>query len=207
MDDGIQGVIVDFGGVLAKHPTEEAVARLCAAGGFDAEVFADAWHRHRLPYDLGKITAADYWSLVGGRSYDVELLERLLAEDAEAWATQNEPIVDWLGTVKAAGLRLALLSNMPREVWARLADRLAWLELCDVVTLSYELELAKPDAAIYRACLDRLGVAHGRTLFVDDRPENVEAAETLGLQAVLFTDVDALRSELRSRFGDRVPLP
>ena len=207
MDDGIHGVIVDFGGVLAKHPTEEGLARLGAASGIDAGLFADAWRRHRRPYDLGEVTAAAYWRLVAGRSCDSELLERLIAEDAECWATPNEPVVGWLETLKAAGLRLALLSNVPRELWARLVDGLRWLELCEVVTLSYELELAKPDSAIYRNCLDRLGLAPHQALFVDDHPDNVEAAETIGLQAVLFTDVARLRRELRSRFGGQIPLP
>ena len=65
----------------------------------------------------------------------------------------------------------------------------------------------KPDAAIYRHSLEGLGLEPPEAVFVDDRADNVEAAERLGLQGVAFTGVDVLRDELRRRFGDALPLP
>ena len=203
----VEGVIVDFGGVLAQAPSAEALARLGAAVGVDGNEFADAWLRHRLEYDLGTLDAAAYWRLVGARTFEPEALERILVEDAACWSVSNQPMVEWLHALKSAGLRLALLSNMPRDVWARLRAGLGWLELCAVVTLSYEHRMAKPDPAIYAQCLRAFGLPARRVLFVDDRPENVEAAQDLGLQTVLFTDVAPFRNELATRFDGALPLP
>ena len=203
----IEAVAVDFGGVLAQTPTDEAFARLAAAVGIEDDGLADAWLRHRLEYDLDALDPAQYWSLVGGRGYDGSALEELLVEDAACWAVPNEAMVAWLSAVKAAGLRLALLSNMPREQWTRLRAGVSWLDLCDVVILSYELRLAKPDPEIYRRCLDRLGLLPHEVVFVDDREENVAAAGGLGFESVLFTTVDELRRELELRFAGELPLP
>jgi putative hydrolase of the HAD superfamily len=203
----IDGVMLDFGGVLAQPPSTEALVRLAAAVGLAADSLEEAWFRHRLEYDLGELAGPDYWRFVGGRSYDPAALERILAEDAACWAVANEAMVGWVDALRAAGLRVALLSNMPREVWARLRDGLGWLDRCSVVTLSYELRLAKPDPAIFRRCVSELGLPPSRVLFVDDRSENVEAAQALGFETVVFTTVEALREDLEARFDGALPLP
>jgi putative hydrolase of the HAD superfamily len=56
--------------------------------------------------------------------------------------------------------------------------------------------LRKPDPAIYRRALDILGSDPKRTLFIDDRQENVDGAVGVGMRAIRFTGAEALRSEL-----------
>jgi hypothetical protein len=56
----------------------------------------------------------------------------------------------------------------------------------DVVLVSFEVGVTKPDPRIYALCLSRLGLAAPSALFVDDRPENVEGARLLGIETVLF---------------------
>ena len=201
----IRAVIVDFGGVMALEPTTEAIAHVCACGGLEAGGFVERWYAHRLPYDRGELTAAEYWRRTGVE--DESLLEAVVAADAEAWSRCNPALVAWLPAVRSAGLRTALLSNMPREQWAGLSPGLDWLVDLDEVTLSFALGAAKPDVGPYRHCLGRLGVAPEEAVFVDDRIENVEAAAALGVHAFRYTGVDMLRDELASRFPETLPLP
>lgn len=56
--------------------------------------------------------------------------------------------------------------------------------------------LRKPDPAIYRRALDILGSAPDRTLFIDDRQENVDGAAGVGMKAIRFTGAGALKAEL-----------
>ncbi|MGO9323352.1 MAG: HAD family hydrolase [Terracidiphilus sp.] len=56
--------------------------------------------------------------------------------------------------------------------------------------------LRKPDPAIYRRALDILGSAPDRTLFIDDRQENVNGAVGAGMKAIRFTGAEALRADL-----------
>lgn len=53
-------------------------------------------------------------------------------------------------------------------------------------TFSCELGVLKPDAAMYRHALAGLGVAPGRTVFVDDLPANLDGAAQAGIQPVLI---------------------
>ena len=190
----IEAVILDLGGVIARPPTAAAFDRVRACCGVPVEGFEEAWYRHRLAYDRGDLTAAEYWRLVG-----VEVdgrLDEILDLDAEAWADCEPALVEWLPALRAAGLRTALLSNMPREQWSGLAPRFAWLEHCDEVTLSFELRAAKPEERMYRHCLERLGVEPQQSVFVDDREENVDAARAIGMHALHFIGVDDLRAHL-----------
>jgi len=56
--------------------------------------------------------------------------------------------------------------------------------------------LRKPDPAIYRRALDILGSDPARTLFIDDRQENVDGAVGVGMKAIRFSGAAALRGEL-----------
>jgi len=88
---------------------------------------------------------------------------------------------------------------MGPEVLRTLRQEFAWLAEFDQLTWSCELGIAKPDPAIYRLTCDRLGVLPEEALFLDDKPENVQAAEQLGLHALQFRSVDDLRSRLAAQ--------
>ena len=203
----LRGVILDYGGVLSLEPTDEALARLHALCELDAEVFSEAWLEHRHGYDLGELTAADYWELVTGRRYAEDELARVVAADVDSWSRPNPAMVAWLLALKEAGLRVGILSNMPREHWLEFERRHDWLAACDHVTVSWERGAVKPDEAIYRHSVEGLGLPPAETLFVDDLEDNVAAARRVGLDAVLFRGVEELRADLAQRFGDALPLP
>lgn len=50
---------------------------------------------------------------------------------------------------------------------------------------SHEVGLAKPDPRIFSLAAQRIGLPSGEIVFVDDRPDNVEAARACGLHAIL----------------------
>jgi putative hydrolase of the HAD superfamily len=67
---------------------------------------------------------------------------------------------------------------------------------------------AKPDPAIYRHTLDKLGVAAHEAIFIDDIPANIAAARALGIDGIVFTAVEQLRRDLKARgLAGKLPLP
>ena len=69
-------------------------------------------------------------------------------------------------------------------------------ELEDVI-VSGRLGITKPDPAIFEHLLNRHGLDPSETIFVDDSRANVEAAQKLGMHAILFEDAGTLRVELQ----------
>jgi len=117
-------------------------------------------------------------------------------------------MVAWQLAIKQRGLLTAILSNMGDSVLESVEREFAWIHRFDVLVWSYQLGIAKPDPAIYRHALAQLGTLPEETLFIDDKRENVEAAEALGIQSIEFSSVEQLRHELIARGLDaQLPLP
>jgi HAD superfamily hydrolase (TIGR01509 family) len=98
---------------------------------------------------------------------------------------------------KLAGrVKLGLVSNT-NAVHARFCrERLPVLARFDTLMMSHEVGLVKPDPAIYRTALDRLGAVPERSVFFDDIPAYVQAARSLGMHAEVFTTAAAFERDL-----------
>ena len=71
-------------------------------------------------------------------------------------------------------------------------------ELVDLMVFDGEEGVAKPDARIYELALLRLGVRPGEAVFVDDKEQNVEAAQRLGMHGVLFKNTAQAVAEVQA---------
>src|SRR3546814_15958628 len=89
------------------------------------------------------------------------------------------------------------ITNFSDEFWPPFHAREAALfaPFRDILVSGAE-KLVKPDPAIYRLALDRFGLRAEEALFVDDREDNILAAEAEGMRGHLFRDAIALREEL-----------
>jgi epoxide hydrolase-like predicted phosphatase len=80
-------------------------------------------------------------------------------------------------------------------------------DVFDVIVISAEEGLVKPDPEIFRRALSRLGVSPHQAIFVDDRRKNVRGAQQVGLRAVLFTNTQRVIEEVERlvRKGRKLP--
>jgi putative hydrolase of the HAD superfamily len=192
-------LILDYGEVLCHPMRAGAMALLASQLGAPESEMALAYWRHRRDYDLG-MPSQDYWTLVAqdlGTAIDESLLTALVTIDVDGWTDYRDEMWTLAATYRQAGGRLGMLSNGVPEIVARIRSDRDLPSLFDAVVISYEVQLAKPEPEIYRVTLDRLGVAPGAALFVDDRLENIDTARELGIETLHFTgDVHALRQRV-----------
>ncbi len=191
--DSYSSIIFDYGGVLARHQSDADQAKMAGLLGIRPERFTELYWAKRSEYDKDALTAAEYWHGVargGGARITASLIDELVALDTESWMQFDDVMWEWVGELRQAGKRLAVLSNMPRELGEKLKTHTKRLNSFDQVTLSYEIHSVKPHPAIYEYCLQGLGSAPRYSLFFDDRIENVRAAELLGMGAIQFLDRD-----------------
>jgi putative hydrolase of the HAD superfamily len=166
--------------------------------------FQQGYWRPRLAYDEAALDCASYWNSVAQRQLSPGEIHRLQEIDSASWAHPNPLMPDWAREVRAAGFKTALLSNMPSPVRDHIV-RCPWLPQFHHTTFSCDLRRTKPSAEIYRHSLAGLRVAPSEALLLDDRAENVHAAESLGMHAILFTTPEALAPEIERRFALDVP--
>jgi putative hydrolase of the HAD superfamily len=196
-----KAVILDYGGVICFHPPPEEVDELVARTGVPKDVFLESYWGLRADYDRGDLSYQEYWGEFArrtGRSYSAAQVEEFVQLDVHFWLHVDTRMLAWVRTLKASGRKVAMLSNMPRELGEYMKSHLDWLGEFDHLTLSYELRSVKPEAAIYRDAVDGLGVHPEEAVFIDDRAENIEAAEALGIRALLFESAEAFSRSARN---------
>lgn len=196
-----EGFIFDYGGVLVHHQTEADQERLAKIAEVAKDAFTEAYWSDRLDYDKGLMSAEEYWqalsSRAGGRSLKQSQIDQLVELDSVSWMQFDEVMWNWIDQLRGAGKRVAMLSNMPRDLGEALKVKTDKLSVFDQVTLSYEVHSVKPEPAIYEHCLEGIGTPPEQTLFLDDRIANVQGAELLGIRAIQFLDRDDVLLRLR----------
>lgn len=208
---GLRAVVFDFGMVLSGQPNMRAHEAMVRITGLPVERFETLYWSDRLAYDQGKVSGLQFWRNFvrdAGIHLDGSSVEELNLLDALHWTTQNPAMLAWQLELKKRGLLTGILSNMGDSVLASLEKHFDWLPRFDVLVWSFQLGLIKPDPAIYRHLLSKLGTRPEETLFIDDRHVNVEAARALGIRAMEFTTLEKLRDDMIASGLDReLPLP
>lgn len=107
----------------------------------------------------------------------------------------DEPLFDFLRVLRKT-MKTGLISNAWTGLRAVIVKH-RFDDAFDTMIISAEVQVAKPDARIYQLALDKLGVAAGESVFVDDVLANVEAARTVGMHAFQFTQSQEVMEEIR----------
>jgi putative hydrolase of the HAD superfamily len=175
------------------------------------EVFEQHYWANRDLYDGGDLTGRGYWEKIAkdsGVTFSEEQLQHLVETDTRMWLNLNEPMIAWAGHLRDAGFRIAILSNLGEALVEHMVTKVEWVKRFHHATWSSQLNIVKPNPAIYLHTVERLGVEPQQALFLDDKPENIRAAEALGIHGICFTNIVALTEELKARGWDQIlPLP
>ena len=201
MASGIQAIIFDFGGVMVPffRPDRfrDLEARLSLQPG---DLPAILWNSPDWKLaEVGAIGDEEYWQRITPR-LGLHAPEALYGFQQDLFGdVQADPhMIDLVQRLRGR-YRLGLLSNASDAAPRLLHERYGLDGLFDVEIISALVGLAKPDPAIYRLALERLGTAPEATIFVDDYEPNVAAAAALGIHGIHFAGYEALIPTLRER--------
>ena len=191
----VRAVIFDFFGVLTNDQYSDWLhSRHLERNGVYAEVSHDA--------DLDEITMKQFFSrLASLTKASVPVVET----EFRSTMIIRPGIVALARQLRSRGYPLGLLSNS-NGPWLRDLLRQHELErLFDVIVISGEVGLVKPQPEIFALTLDQLKVAPNEAVFIDDRPDNVTAAAAAGIQAILYKSETELKAQLAELTSDRSP--
>jgi putative hydrolase of the HAD superfamily len=138
-------------------------------------------------YDRGKITTQEFSRTACqllGFSGSPESFIQIWSDIFEL----NDPMAKRAMGWKKKGLPIYLLSNTCESHIEFFKGKYDIFSIFDGEIFSCREKCAKPDRIIYETILHRYQLKPERTLFIDDRLENVEAAHQLGIQAIQYVD-------------------
>lgn len=192
-------ILFDVGGVLLTNGWDHG-ERAAAVERFGLDA-ADFEARHAAVYPAWESSA------ITGKTYlnETVFYERREFSRGDFFAfvlAQSKLLPDGaieiLKELSASGNYLVgALNNEARETNDYRFQKFELRRYFEVALSSCYVGLRKPDPAMYRRALDILGSAPERTLFIDDREENVAGAEAARMRGIQFTGADALRGELK----------
>lgn len=121
----------------------------------------------------------------------------------ERWNDTIGPVfagtVDVLERLSEQGMPCYGLTNFSAEKWPLFCREYAFTDLFGGVVVSGAEGLVKPDPRIYQLAIDRFGLEPEQTVYIDDRLDNVLAAEQIGMIGHHFTGADKLAADLCRR--------
>lgn len=197
----IKAIIFDIGNVLIHWNPRFAYAPLFKGRDEELDYFLNEvcsleWHTQ---HDLGvpfpenmcllQKQFPDYADMIG--------LYENIWDDMFGSIIQGS--VDLLYQLQDMNYPLFALTNFAADKFATFKANYKFMALFQDIVVSGEEQIVKPDPRIYQILLDRTGIPAEQTLFIDDRMENLIAAQEIGLQTHLFTDAENLKSYLIDR--------
>ena len=196
-----RGLLVDWGGVLTTNVFESFQA-FCVDEGLRPESVRDAFMKDPLARELladfecGRLEDADFERRFGAVLEVREpegLIERLFGR-----MRADHVMQDAVAAFKAAGVRTGLLSNS----WGtRTYDRRRFDALFDVLVISGDEGVRKPQPEIYTIAAERMGLEPADLVLVDDLRGNLKPARALGMATVHHTDAAATIAQLEELLG------
>jgi putative hydrolase of the HAD superfamily len=215
----LRAVLFDWGGTLVEFEWDDDLlaaghrAGFAALGRGDAAAFTDRFRNDLQP----ALRPGDDYRALLRRELGAgdEEVDRFLDAEYEVWTPAHALLGSahaMLEALRARGLRLAVVANgwpEPGRLTRRRIAELGVAERVDAIVLADEVGVLKPDARIFQAALDQLGVGAAEALHVGDRPEDdIRGAGNAGLttaQAVWF-NADAAPVDVEPDFVVFTPI-
>lgn len=198
LQNGVRAVLCDVGGVLihkVRTPNLQQWEISLRLQPMDLPLAI--WHcESALRATIGKGDVDEVWDEVQRKYALTDTEIETFRHDFTAGDQVDAEFVQFLHTIRKTR-KIALLSNAWPDARHVFGEKFGLKALADMMILSYEEGLAKPDQRIYDLAAERLQLPHASIVFIDDYPPNVSAARACGMHGVLFETREQAMTELQ----------
>ena len=172
-------VLVDFDyGIAGRKLAERATMAGAELGRFLVHVPLI------VRYETGLITTQQFYDEVRTASGYLGNLEEFASLFADIF-TPIEPMVQLQADLRRRGFPTYIFSNTNELAIRFIREKFEFFTNFDDYILSYEHRSMKPDARLYEVVEAKSGARGAQILYLDDRPENIEAGAARGWQVIL----------------------
>ena len=220
----INNVIFDIGRVLVHYNWKKWLEEILTGDDY-ADFLSNRAKKQGLPCDwisddtdvlidklFNAIFASGEWDEIDRGLLPVNMVIERMASHVEGG--DYKPLIDycmhncgcaleqydyarsWIWNIKAKGFGVFYLSNYSRFIMEQNMECLDFVPMMNGGIFSDDVKLIKPDPLIYELLCERYCLIPKECVFIDDKPENVEAAVSLGFHGIIMKDYDQASVEL-----------
>lgn len=195
----ITTIVFDIGNVLAgfdwrtylqkfgfSEETEERIAK--------ATFLGENWRE----VDRGAKTDEEIYKDCLSEIPDLEEELSLVWEGRTSIVKEYTYASEWIQSLKEKGYQVYILSNYGETTFAEARRTFSFLQYPDGMVISYEIKHVKPEREIYEELIKRYHIVPEQTVFIDDLTVNIEAAQKMGFQTILFTSKEEVERQLEN---------
>ena len=198
MNSEINVIFFDLGHVLVDVYPERALNRIAELAKVHPDEIETLWHQRRdvfLQFEMGMISADKFSASVMNENLNVD--PGLFCEIYGSIFELNKKTADIVERL-STNYRLSIISNTNQIHFDKIKnDYCTVLNLFESPIASHHVHCLKPDAEIYYHALQKQGCSAASALFIDDKYENIAAAEAIGIRGIHFTSAENLEKELK----------
>ena len=193
----IRAIIFDLGRVLVNIDNKLLVEKLFK--GLDADNLQELGRKTMgdpamVEFNCGRMPAEEFYR----RMCETYRLDLSFQAFQTLWCEifySMDGMKDLVGSISKK-MTVGLLSDTDPIHWGSICSRWPWIAAIKNPTLSYEVGVMKPNAAIYLAAAENVGTPPQQCLFIDDLQANVDGARAIGMHGIRFENKDALARKL-----------
>jgi putative hydrolase of the HAD superfamily len=195
----IKAVIFDFGNVICKFTNEILLGKISTITGKPKEEIRNLIYEvSELPkkFETGLISSNEFFEEISklcGLNISYDELRKIYTENKFTPIPKMDLIIQSL----KPKYKLALLSNTSEWDFEYGVKIVPEMKFFDTITLSYEVKAMKPDLKIFYDALNKLNLPPEECVYTDDILEYVQAANSIGINGIHFTNPDNFLSSLK----------
>lgn len=182
----VRGIIFDLGDVLFTWSPNTSTT--ISAGTLRKILSTSIW----FEYECGRLKQNEcYQQIAQEFSIEASHLDEAFSQARES-LQPDDMVVTFLNHLRKSPLvNVYAMSNVAREDFAALSRKMDW-SLFDQVFTSGAAGMRKPDHDFFHYVLEEINLAPEQVVFIDDKQENVLAADRLGIRGILFDNSTVL---------------
>lgn len=197
----IKNIILDVGMVLVDFCWKDLLGKLNLTDEeyeliADATVLSPKWNE----YDRSVMTDEELLAHFKEKAPGCEDKVQEFWDRAPEMIRQFPYAKEWITSLKAAGLRVYILSNYARRTYEMTrTNGLDFLPLADGAVFSFETGYTKPEKEIYHIIMEKYGLKPQECLFIDDNADNLKYPKELGWSTITFHTFAQVQEELQKK--------
>ena len=194
----MHALIFDIGNVLVDYDHAQTLAAVAASFGVTPDDLHRAYRTVGEPFGLGQLQPAQVCSYLN-QQFEASISLEQFAAAFCAGLTRNDAALAYVDAIQVEGeLFVGAISNTNATHVAWLDTHVPELNNFELVVMSNEVALLKPDPEIFELALELLDVPASHVLYIDDSAENVATAQSLGIETFVHTNWEATRPRIEA---------
>ena len=148
-------------------------------------------------FKKGELSEDQFWDSVR-KQFSLTLTNQEISNLLTDSYSINQNVVDYVKKVLSEGIKTCICTNNFSTRINALNQKFNFLADFDVQIFSYQVGSIKPDLKIFQTLIEKSDCNPSEIFYADDKLANVDAAKSLGINAIVYTNFDDFVKSLTS---------